>query len=130
MGLKCIGFSAVVFAVIGFYVYNAFIAPLPVPDIDENQYWGPSAQKNKKDSPEIKPFSVQYSADVINKLKSQLAEPLNLVEPLEGVGFRYGVNKYKLTELIKYWRDDYLPRWNERQKFLNGLPQFTTEIQG
>lgn len=130
MGLKCLGISTVIIAVISYFVYQALIVPLPAPDIDVTQYWGPSAQKNQKDSPEIKPFSVQYSTDVINKLKTRLAEPLNLVEPLEGVGFRYGVNKHKLIELIKYWRDDYLPRWNERQNFLNGLPQFTTEIRG
>lgn len=130
MGLKCVSISTVIVAVVAYFVYQSFFTPLPVPNFDVDQYWGPSAHKNRKDSSEIEPFKIQYSADVINKLKNKLSEPLNLVEPLEGVGFRYGFNKHKLIELVKFWRDDYLTRWNERQQFLNGLPQFETQIQG
>lgn len=130
MGFRCAAILAVISAVISFYLYQAIFAPVELPKIDINQYWGPSSRANQVKSTDIQPFKIDYSADVITKLRNRLAEPLNLVEPLEGAGFRYGFNKYKLEEFIKYWRDDYLPRWNERQTFLNSLPQFTTNIQG
>lgn len=130
MSMKYAAISAVVVAIISYYVYSSLFAPLPAPKVDVHKYWGPSSKANQVKSAEVKPFKIDYSAEVITKLRNRLAEPLNLVEPLEGVGFRYGFNKYKLDELIKYWRDDYLPRWNERQTFLNSFPQFTTTIQG
>lgn len=130
MVLKAFGYAAVIFAVIAYLGYQKLFAPLPLPQIDTNKYWGPSSSVNRVDKSEVKPFKIDYSADVIAKLRNRLGEPLNLVEPLEDVGFRYGFNKYKLEEMIKYWRDDYLPRWDQRQQFLNGLPQFTTTIQG
>jgi len=49
---------------------------------------------------------------------------------LEGVGFRYGVQKAILEDFIAYWRDDYLPRWSQREELLNSFPHFTTEVQG
>lgn len=134
MGLKCYSIFVALLAIAGYFTYQGMFAPLSPPKLDTAKYWGPSwgplanARANAKS--EVKPFKIDYSADVITKLRKRLSEPLNLVEPLENVGFRYGFNKYKLEELIKYWRDDYLPRWNERQKFLNQFPQFTTTLHG
>lgn len=130
MGLKCISISIALIAILAYIVHQTMITPLPAPKFDTNKYWGPSSQANRVEKSEIKPFKIEYTADVIAKLRNRLSEPLNLVEPLENVNFRYGFDKYKLEELIKFWRDDYLPRWDERQKYLNGLPQFTTKIQG
>lgn len=132
MGLKCFSIIAALIAVGAYFSYQALFAPVSLPKFDTAKYWGPSSQASARANAksEVKPFKIEYSTDVITKLRNRLAEPLNLVEPLENAGFRYGFNKHKLEELIKYWRDDYLPRWNERQQFLNGLPQFTTTIQG
>lgn len=130
MVLKCLSIVTALIAVIAYIVHQTLVAPLPPPKIDTNKYWGPSSQSNRVEKSEVKPFKIDFGADVIAKLRNRLSEPLNLVEPLENVNFRYGFNKYKLEELIKYWRDDYLPRWDERQNYLNGLPQFTTKIQG
>lgn len=130
MVLKCLSIVTALIAVIAYVVHQTLVAPLPPPKIDTNKYWGPSSQANRVEKSEVKPFKIDFGADVIAKLRNRLSEPLNLVEPLENVNFRYGFNKYRLEELIKYWRDDYLPRWDERQKYLNGLPHFTTKIQG
>lgn len=130
MVLKCVSISAALIAIVSYFVYQGLFAPLPPPKLSTNKFWGPSSKTNQAIKAEVKPFTIQYSGDVIAKLRSRLSEPLNLVEPLENVGFNYGFNKGKLEEMIKYWRDDYLPRWDQRQKFLNGLPQFTTTIQG
>lgn len=72
-------------------------------------------------------FSLSFQID---DLKADLSRPLNLHEPLEGAGFEYGFNSKKLKSVVKFWRDDYLTRWDKRQAFLNSFPQFKTQIQG
>lgn len=66
----------------------------------------------------------------IDDLKAQLNRTLHLTEPLEGTTFQYGFNTKQLQEIIEYWRDDYLPRWREREVFLWQFNHFTTDIQG
>lgn len=51
-------------------------------------------------------------------------------EPLEGVNFEYGFNSNHLKKIVSYWKDTYLPKWNERQQFLNQFSHFKTQIQG
>lgn len=114
--------------IVGLAIY--WNTPTPKPIVNENQYWGPSASSNKVQSNDIKPFSVDYSNEIIDKLRKKLSEPITLAEPLENVGFRYGFRKDALNEWIEYWRNDYLPRWAERQQFLNQFPQYTTQVQG
>jgi juvenile hormone epoxide hydrolase len=63
-----------------------------------------------------------------DKLNDGLAQPYT--EPLEGTAFEYGFNSKRLKEVLKYWRDQYLPKWSEREQFLNQYEQFTTQIQG
>jgi len=53
-----------------------------------------------------------------------------LQEPLEGVGFEYGFNANELQKVVKYWRENYLTKWNEREQFLKKFKHFQTEIQG
>lgn len=69
-------------------------------------------------------------SQLIADLKTQLDRPLKLQEPLEGVGFEYGFNAKELQNLVKYWRDSYLPKWNEREAYLKQFKHFQTEIQG
>lgn len=67
---------------------------------------------------------------MIEDLQKQLNRTIKLTEPLEGVQFEYGYNTEATGQVVKYWRETYLAKWSERQKFLNSLPQYTTEIQG
>lgn len=130
MGLKCVGVVVVLVGITIFYIYNTLFATVDAPQLDVNQYWGPSSRQNKQDSHQIAPFKIKYSADVIDNLRRRLSEPLTLQEPLEGANFRYGFHKNKLEQIVKFWRDDYLPRWEDRQKFLNSFPQYETQVQG
>uniref|UniRef100_U5EUG0 Epoxide hydrolase n=1 Tax=Corethrella appendiculata TaxID=1370023 RepID=U5EUG0_9DIPT len=101
-----------------------------LPVFDMNKYWGPSDGKAYKEDTAIRPFKIQYSDEVINKLKARLNDPPTFVPPLEEVGFEYGFNTNKLQDILKYWRTTYLGKWNERQDYLNKFPQFKTQIQG
>lgn len=66
----------------------------------------------------------------LDDLRAQLNRTLRLTEPLENAAFEYGFNTKELQEIIKYWRDDYLLRWREREVFLWQFNHFTTDIQG
>lgn len=66
----------------------------------------------------------------IDDLKAQLNRTLSLTHPLEGVACEYGFNTDELKEIVKYWRDNYLPRWRERELFLWQFNHLTTQIQG
>lgn len=50
--------------------------------------------------------------------------------PLEGVGFEYGFNSDALNKVVTYWKNEYLPKWSEREAKINSFPHFTTQIQG
>lgn len=111
--------------------YRDLIAPLPVPPAEElNQYWGSGDAKQYREDKSIKPFTVSYSAEVIEKLRTKLTDLPTLVKPLEGTAFQYGFNSDRLQEILKYWRTSYLDKWTEREKFLNQFPHYKTQIQG
>lgn len=67
---------------------------------------------------------------MIKKLKSRLDDAGPFTAPLEGVAFEYGFNSNRLQEVLDYWKNSYLPKWTERQEFLNQIRQFKTQIQG
>lgn len=67
---------------------------------------------------------------MISKLKSRLEDAGPFTEPLEGVAFEYGFNSNQLVKILNFWKGSYLPKWSERQSFLNQFPQFKTQIQG
>lgn len=125
--LLAVGFGFV------YKTYHDISASLPPPKLDNDAFWGPGLKTNHKPNNEVVPFSIQYtnaSGNPIQQLRSILNKRLLLHPPLEGVGFQYGVNSFGLDLIVREWRDDYLPRWEEREMFLNQFPQFTTEIQG
>ena len=128
MGWKCVSVFVVLVAVPAYFIYNGS-SPIPAPKLSTSFNWGPSSRKVNPNAP-ITSQPIQYSANVINQLRRRLNETPVLQEPYEDIGFEYGFNSHKLLEFINYWRDDYLPRWNERQQFLNSFPHFFTEIQG
>lgn len=112
------------------YIYTQISKNLPAPEIDIDEYWGPSALEKSKQDESIRKFTISFSQDKIEKLKQKLEDAGPFAEPLEGVAFQYGFNSNKLKDILKYWKDDYLPKWSEQEKYLNSLPQFKTKIQG
>ncbi|EDW62145.1 juvenile hormone epoxide hydrolase 1 [Drosophila virilis] len=114
---------------------NQLWGDLPAPTLDPQQWWGDEEQPKDYDaylanSSEVVGNRLMYPETTIEALAKQLNRTLRLTPPLEGVAFEYGFNSDYLKELIAYWRDDYLPRWREREVFLWQFNHFTTEIQG
>ncbi|XP_067629980.1 juvenile hormone epoxide hydrolase 1-like [Eurosta solidaginis] len=106
------------------------IKPSPKPNLDTNLYWGPGDGLNYKAPEEIVPFKIIYDKEIIDDLRTQLNRTWKYAKPLKNVQFQYGFNSEALQHIVTYWRDFYLPKWSERQEYLNSLPQFKTEIQG
>lgn len=132
MGLKSI-ISVLLLSILLAVFYQKFhniTKPLKNPQLNQNAYWGIGNEKTNVEDTTIRSKIIHYDISVIDKLREKLNETLWLPDPLEGVKYEYGINSKELYEFIDYWRDDYLPRWSEREKYINSLPHFTTKIQG
>lgn len=110
--------------------YNIHIGPKSLPTFDFTFNWGSSLNNNLSNSDSIHPYKFENHDREIQNLLKQLKKPVKLHAPLEGIGFEYGVNSETFYSIIKYWKNDYLPRWSERLTFLNQFEQFQTQIQG
>ncbi|XP_043672403.1 juvenile hormone epoxide hydrolase 2-like [Vespula pensylvanica] len=104
---------------IGLYYFIFQRSKLVKPDLPET-FWG--QEKNKGASKEIRPFKIDVSKSIIDDLNTRLENPRLNVEPLEGVGWTYGISAPYLKKIIEYWRNEY--NWTERQSLLNKYPQF------
>lgn len=103
---------------------------LPVPEFETDRYWGRGNASDYQATDEIRAQEVFYTDEQIARVRSKLNETINFLRPLEDVDSEYGMNTYQLHGLLEYWRDDYLPRFNERQLFINSLPHFLTHLNG
>jgi pimeloyl-ACP methyl ester carboxylesterase len=79
------------------------------------------------DQAEIRPFRIDIPQRDLDDLRERLART-RWPDQLPGVGWSYGVPLDHVKELARYWRDGY--DWRRQEAELNGLPQFTTTIDG
>ena len=124
-----------VLLIVGFIVIlwklRQITKPLHAPEINDNEYWGTQGIPSKNDNKSIKPAQIEYNENEINALTLKLSESIPFHPALIGIEEEYGINTNTLTDFIKYWRDNYLPKWHTvHQPFLNSVPHFETEIQG
>lgn len=119
----------IIFALILFKFYQ-LTKPVMAPRLDIAEYWGRENSTTEVSDSSVKPFHIEYDEKTIDMLRQKLNEPLILHPPLESVKHEYGMNSKDLIDFVDYWRSDYMPRWNERQEFLNSVPHFKTQIQG
>lgn len=75
----------------------------------------------------ISPFRIDVPQRELDDLARRL-DARRLPAELPGAGWDYGVAAGFLTELADYWRNGF--DWRARERQLNELPQFTTEIDG
>ncbi|CAD7077453.1 unnamed protein product [Hermetia illucens] len=132
MGLLCRATLAVfvVFVAFSVYKFREFTKPIAAPTLDLDKYWGPGKKSDYKQNTEVVEFKISFSDEAIDALRNDLNKTIEFQAPLEGIGFEYGFNTVYLQKVIKYWRDEYLPKWKERELFLGKWPHFTTNIQG
>jgi len=132
MGICFKIFGVVLIAIFGI-IYQGYVyisKSVELPQFDLNEYWGPGEKSKYTEDPSIISNKIFYPDEVIQDLSNQLNKTWMYQNPLEDVGFEYGFNTNKLKQVVTYWRDNYLPRWRQRESFLWSLPHLTTEIQG
>lgn len=122
-------FSVVAIALIVNKVYEV-TKSLPVPQFETDKFWGRGNASDYSPFDEIRGQEVYYTDEQIARVRSQLNGTINYLRPLEEVGYEYGMNTYQLQIILEYWRDNYLPRFNERQEYLNSLPHYLTHLHG
>lgn len=106
------------------YLYN----DPDVPDFSIDKNWG--SKINQLDTT-VEPFKIQFEENRIKDLQRKLADNYSFEPALEDAPVLfYGINATTMQDVIKFWKDDYLPRWKEREAFFNSLPHFRTNIQG
>ncbi|CAD7077458.1 unnamed protein product [Hermetia illucens] len=132
MGFLCRASLAVfvVFVAFSAYKFRESTKPIEAPKFDLNQYWGPGKKSDYKENTEVVKYEISFPDKAIEALKKDLSKAIEFQAPLEGIGFEYGFNTVYLQKVIKYWRDEYLPKWKSRELFLGKWPHFTTNIQG
>jgi pimeloyl-ACP methyl ester carboxylesterase len=80
-----------------------------------------------KTTAEIRPFRVEIPQAALSDLRQRLART-RFPDEIPGVGWSRGVPLDYLRGLAQYWADGF--DWREQEAKLNGLPQFTTTIDG
>ncbi|XP_015125668.1 juvenile hormone epoxide hydrolase 1 [Diachasma alloeum] len=94
----------------------------------ENTWWGPGAENPDVDK-SIKPFKIEWNDEAIKDLKTRLNRTRDLVQPLEGAAWTYGISgPYLKEKVLSYWLNKY--DFKAQLAHLNKFPQFTTNIQG
>uniref|UniRef100_A0A1B6JZ18 Epoxide hydrolase n=1 Tax=Homalodisca liturata TaxID=320908 RepID=A0A1B6JZ18_9HEMI len=110
---------------LGLYIdyNNAFTGTAPSPIM---QWWGEG--KPRLDDGIIKPFKINFPKELLDDLHHRLSNTRPFHPPLDDMGFQYGFNTEFLQTVLDFWRTKY--SWEERQNYLNSLPQYTMETQG
>nr|ALD49737.1 Juvenile hormone epoxide hydrolase protein [Nilaparvata lugens] len=83
-------------------------------------------KKGQSETKKIEPFKINIPTQVIEDLNERLDKSRELTPPLHDSAFTYGFNSNKLKSVIHFWRNKY--NWRQREKYLNSLPQFKTNI--
>jgi pimeloyl-ACP methyl ester carboxylesterase len=76
---------------------------------------------------EITPFLIDVPQSALDDLRDRLART-RWPSQLAGLGWSRGVDQSYLRELADYWQHHY--DWRGPEAELNGIPQFSTEIDG
>ena len=80
-----------------------------------------------KTTAEIRRFRIEIPQAALGDLRQRLART-RFPDEIPGVGWSRGVPLDYLRGLAQYWADGF--DWREQEAKLNGLPQFTTTIDG
>lgn len=75
----------------------------------------------------ITPFSVNYSEDLMDDLRSRIRNT-RWPDEITGSGWEYGANRSYMQQLAKYWATDF--DWKKIEKEINSYPNFIAEIDG
>ena len=79
------------------------------------------------DDARIVPFTIRVADADLADLKARLARA-RFPDEIPGTGWTYGTSRAYLESLVRYWRDGF--DWRAQERALNRFEQFTTTIDG
>src|ERR671916_1677808 len=82
---------------------------------------------DEKTAAEIRSFRIEVPEDALGDLRERLTRT-RFPDEIPGVGWSRGVPLDYLRDLAQYWADGF--DWREQEAKLNGIAQFTTQIDG
>lgn len=88
---------------------------------------GMSAQGRQAGDTAVRPFTIEVPDATLKDLQDRLARA-RFPDQLVGAGWTYGMSLEYLQQLVKYWREQY--DWRDQERRLNTMPQFKTNIDG
>ncbi|XP_061706438.1 juvenile hormone epoxide hydrolase-like [Cydia pomonella] len=97
----------------------------PPPHVPE-RWWGENDSQFQDTS--IRPFTVQFSDEMIADLRARIHGRRKLTHSLCGAANTFGTNSEYLGQFLDQWADKY--DFKARERWLNSFPQFITNIQG
>ncbi|XP_023946651.2 juvenile hormone epoxide hydrolase-like [Bicyclus anynana] len=110
----------------------AIVSAQSVPQMDEDEWWGPPEQEidteQLQQKKSIRPFSITISQDEIDYLRKRLLNHRSFVPPLEDSNFEYGFNPDQLDVWAQYWANEY--NFTRAEEVLNAYPQYKVNVQG
>ncbi|KAF7988591.1 hypothetical protein HCN44_001164 [Aphidius gifuensis] len=119
---------SLILLIVSFIVYQKITKPQLIP-VYEDTWWGPAKNNHQIIDKSIKPFKILFTDNEKNDLKNRLKNTRDLIAPLEGTAWTYGISgTFLKNTIIKYWLNDY--DFEKRINKLNEFPQYKTNIQG
>ena len=115
-----VGFIAIIIA----YVYLKPEKPVIIKG-KTNPWWSSTPPLQADNDTSIRPFKVHVEQDVLDDLKIRLN---NIRSYPSRPGWDYGTNTDFILPIMKYWRNDY--DWRKQEKLINTFDQFKTKIYG
>ena len=111
------------------YICLTVLSDNNAPEIPDFK-WGKAGVKEDKS---IRPFQIKVDDKILTDLKKRLqlelsADGNRLTESYAGQGFQYGTNSNYLKKVAEYWLNKY--DWRQREKLLNKLPHYKTQVNG
>src|SRR5262249_16947963 len=86
-----------------------------------------AAVPHAADDLSVVPFRIHVADADLADLKARLARA-RLPDEIRGSGWTYGTSRAYLESLVRYWRDGF--DWRAQERALNRFEQFTTTIDG
>jgi len=85
------------------------------------------AHPRAADDASIVPFTIRIADADLADLKARLGRP-RFPDEIPGTAWTYGTSRAYLESLVRYWRDRF--DWRAQERALNRFEQFTTTIDG
>lgn len=125
--MKCRTFTTVVIGFIAILIAYIYLKPEKeiIIKVKDNPWWSSIPPHQADNDTSIRPFKLHVEQHELDDLKVRLN---NIRSYPSNSGWDYGTNTDFILPVIKYWRDDY--DWRKQEKLINNFDHFKTKMYG